>query len=56
MAGLREGIPFGELCSMQLNVLVMMLESQFTSRKKSGAGSTDGVRNATQADIETFFG
>lgn len=53
MAGLREHIPWGDLCRMQLPCLVMMLDSQLPA---GGDGQTsDGVRDATQDDIRALF-
>lgn len=58
MAGLRERIPFDELCRMPLQCLFMMLDSQ--APRDGGAGGRRGadpdVRDATQADIKAFFG
>lgn len=52
MAGLRERIPWGELCRMQLPCLVMMLDSQLPA---GGGQASDGIRDATQDDIRALF-
>lgn len=55
MRGLKAGVPWVELCRMSLPTLLMMLGS--TVPKEGAAGSaSDEVREATQADIQAFFG
>ena len=56
MAGLRERIPFGELCRMPLQCLLMMLDSQQPAGGRGTGGAQPDVRDATQADIRAFFG
>ncbi len=55
MAGLREHVPFDELCRMPLQCLLMMLDSQ-RPRSWTATGRSHDVRDATQADIRAFFG
>lgn len=55
MAGLREHVPFDELCRMPLQCLLMMLDSQ-RPRSGTATGRSPDVRDATQADIREFFG
>lgn len=52
MVGLRERIPWGELCRMQLPCLVMMLDSQLPA---GGGQASNGIRDATQDDIRALF-
>lgn len=55
MRGLKAGVPWAELCRMSLPTLLMMLGS--TAPKEGAAGpASDEVREATQADIQAFFG
>lgn len=58
MAGLREHVPFDELCRMPLQCLLMMLDSQRPMGVGAGGrrGADHDVRDATQADIKAFFG
>ncbi|MBS6395395.1 MAG: hypothetical protein KH395_12240 [Bacteroides sp.] len=55
MRGLKAGVPWAELCRMTLPTLLMMLGS--TAPKEVAASpARDGEREATQADIQAFFG
>lgn len=54
MSGLKAGVPWDELLTMQLPRLVMMIDSLHPARSGKGGGE-GGTRDATQADIDAFL-
>lgn len=55
MTGLRMNLPWGQLVTMQLPRLVMMIDAAFPAENGSRKAARNGVREATQADIDALL-